>query len=167
MAKSRRSRPHLAMTWGTYTGSIAGRHRTGRDLGNGPRAHLATASVTHACSQFWQSVMGGRHLTLGVGRRPGRYTPATQQRGPPRHHGRTAMDEAVSGERDDSPAAFVAAAVELLAKHGATDEGFRAVGARLRRLARQPGLIPDEHLAALHGSAAASTVLHEGADGTY
>ena len=77
------------------------------------------------------------------------------------------MDEAASGELDDSPAAFVAAAVELLAKHGATDEGFRAVGARLRRLARQPGLVPDEQLAALHGSAASVTVLHEGADGTY
>ena len=43
------------------------------------------------------------------------------------------MDEAASGELNDSPAAFVADAVELLAKHGATDEGFRAVGARLPR----------------------------------
>ena len=75
------------------------------------------------------------------------------------------MDEAPSEDPDDSPAAFVADAVELLAKHGATDEGFRAVGARLRRLARRPGIVADEHLAALHG-AAASTVLHEGADGT-
>ena len=76
------------------------------------------------------------------------------------------MDEAPSGELGDSPAAFVADAVELLAKHGTTDEGFRAVGARLRRLARQPGIVPDEQLAALHGSAASVTVLHEGADGT-
>jgi hypothetical protein len=85
------------------------------------------------------------------------------------HHaivGRTAMDQAASGELNDSPAAFVADAVALLAKHGATDEGFRAVGARLRRLARQPGIVADEHLVALHGSAAAATVLHEGADGT-
>jgi predicted metal-dependent enzyme (double-stranded beta helix superfamily) len=77
------------------------------------------------------------------------------------------MDEAPSEDLDDSPAAFIADAVELLAKHGATDEGFGAVGARLRRLARQPGIVADEHLAALHGSAAAATVLHEGADGTY
>ena len=76
------------------------------------------------------------------------------------------MDEAASGELDDSPAAFVADAVELLAQHGATDEGFRAVGVRLRRLARQPGIVPDEQLAALHGSTASGTVLHEGTDGT-
>ena len=76
------------------------------------------------------------------------------------------MDEGPSEELDDSPAVFVADAVALLAKHGATDEGFRAVGARLWRLARQPGIVADEHLAVLHGSAAMSTVLHEGADGT-
>ena len=77
------------------------------------------------------------------------------------------MDEAPSEDLDDSPAAFVADAVELLAKHGTTDEGFGAVGARLQRLARQPGIVADEHLVALHGSEAAATVLHEGADGTY
>ena len=65
-----------------------------------------------------------------------------------------------------TPADFVADATGLLAEHGATDAGFAAVSDRLRRLARQPGLIDDDRLAALHGSGASATILHEGADGT-
>ncbi len=65
-----------------------------------------------------------------------------------------------------TPAGFVADATALLAEHGATDAGFAAVGERLRLLARQPGLIPEEHLAGLHGTGASATILHEGTDGT-
>ena len=65
-----------------------------------------------------------------------------------------------------TPADFVQDATALLAEHGATDAGFAAVADRLRQLARQPGLIDDDRLAALHGSGAAATILHEGSDGT-
>jgi hypothetical protein len=65
----------------------------------------------------------------------------------------------------DTPASFVAAAEEVLARLGPTDEGFRAVAERLRRLARRPGIVSEEHLSALHGAGSTATILHEGEDG--
>jgi predicted metal-dependent enzyme (double-stranded beta helix superfamily) len=76
------------------------------------------------------------------------------------------MADMTARPSDDSPAAFVAEAMEILAQHGPTDEGLRAVGERLRRLARQPGIIREEHLASLHGSGSTATILHEGQDGS-
>jgi predicted metal-dependent enzyme (double-stranded beta helix superfamily) len=71
-----------------------------------------------------------------------------------------------SSQTPYTPADFIAEATDLLARHGATDEGFAAVGERLRRLAAQPGIVSDERLAALHGSGSTATILHEGTDGT-
>ena len=64
-----------------------------------------------------------------------------------------------------TPEAFLADAAGLLERHGATDAGFAAVGEALRRLAAQPGILREQDLAGLHGSASA-TILAEGPGGS-
>lgn len=63
-----------------------------------------------------------------------------------------------------TPEAFIEDAMALLDEHGQTDAGFAAVAERLRLLGRQPGLITEERLAGLHGSAATATILQENHD---
>jgi predicted metal-dependent enzyme (double-stranded beta helix superfamily) len=64
-------------------------------------------------------------------------------------------------------ATFVAEAVDLLAQYGPTDEGFLAIGERLRLLAQQTDILNANHLASLHGAGATATILEEGESGNY
>jgi hypothetical protein len=74
-------------------------------------------------------------------------------------------DETAATSVPDSPERFVADAEQLLGRLGATDEGFAAVAARLRRLAADPAIVDRAELGSLHGSAGA-TILCEGARGS-
>jgi predicted metal-dependent enzyme (double-stranded beta helix superfamily) len=53
----------------------------------------------------------------------------------------------------------------LLQQHGATDQGFAAVGRLLRRLAQEPELVSHDRLPQLHGSGATATILARGRNG--
>jgi predicted metal-dependent enzyme (double-stranded beta helix superfamily) len=54
---------------------------------------------------------------------------------------------------------FMADVRAAYARLGSTDAGRQELGTLLQRLARAPGLIPEEDLAALHGGEATATVL--------
>ncbi|MFT4039362.1 MAG: hypothetical protein QM692_14335 [Thermomicrobiales bacterium] len=65
-----------------------------------------------------------------------------------------------------TPQQFVADASATLKRLGASDEGFKEVSGHLQRLARQPGIVSEEHLQGLHGSGSTATILTEGDDGS-
>ena len=56
----------------------------------------------------------------------------------------------------DTPERFVADAERLLARLGATEDGFAAVAERLRRLAADPSIVDRAELGTLHGAAGAT-----------
>jgi predicted metal-dependent enzyme (double-stranded beta helix superfamily) len=61
---------------------------------------------------------------------------------------------------------MVADAVARLASAGPTPTTFETIGELLRRLARQPALICDANMSALHDAAATFTILSRGTDGS-
>jgi predicted metal-dependent enzyme (double-stranded beta helix superfamily) len=61
---------------------------------------------------------------------------------------------------------FVADAVAVLGDMGPTPTAFEAIGELMRHLARQPALLSDATMSALHGAGAAFTILSRGPDGS-
>jgi predicted metal-dependent enzyme (double-stranded beta helix superfamily) len=66
----------------------------------------------------------------------------------------------------NTPEAFVAEASALVRRLGPNRAAFDAIGEGLRGLAKQPKLVSEERLHALHGATAGATILAEGEDGS-
>jgi predicted metal-dependent enzyme (double-stranded beta helix superfamily) len=71
----------------------------------------------------------------------------------------------VPNPADPAVAAFMDRAVDLLATSGAGPETLASIAEMLRKLSEQPGILSDDRLAALHGSAASASILAEAVEG--